>query len=109
MMDLLNKLIQRFESGILVASLVGAIVALRFQDELGTWRGRLYFIATGVACAVYGTPLAMTFYDIDQRMTAGVGFLLGAFGGSLLAAGFRAIKSMDLISMVKGMFGKSAS
>lgn len=108
-MELLNKLLDRLEVGILVASFVGAVAAIKFQDELNTWRGKLSFIGTGMACAYYGTPIALTFYSIDARMTAGVGFLLGAFGGSLLAAGFRAIKNLDPVSLVKGVFGKTGS
>lgn len=91
---------------VIIASFIGALIALKFQEELNTWHGKVVFVLTGVACAYYVTPLAMTSYNIDPGLAGGVGFLLGAFGGSLLAAGFRAVRNLDLLALVKTKFGK---
>ncbi len=104
-MDFLEKLIGA--DRVLIAGFIGALVALKFQEELKGWAGKAWFVFTGVVCAYYGTPLAINTYSIDPGLAGGVGFLLGAFGGSLLAAGFRAIKNLDLISLVKAKMGKS--
>jgi len=41
----------------------------------------------------------------EPKIVAGIGFLLGAFGGSLLAAINRAIKSADLWALIRQRFG----
>jgi hypothetical protein len=41
----------------------------------------------------------------EPRSVAGVGFLLGTFGGSLIAAVMRAIKAADLWSVIRSKFG----
>ncbi|MGL6365373.1 hypothetical protein [Aeromonas veronii] len=46
-------------------------------------------------------------YNIDPGLSGGVGFLLGAFGGSLLAAGLRTIRGLDLIELVKERFSRT--
>lgn len=104
-MDFLEKLIGADK--VIIAGFIGALIALKFQEELSGWGGRAWFMFTGVVCAYYGTPLAISTYSIDPGLAGGVGFLLGAFGGSLLAAGFRAIKNLDLISLVKAKIGKT--
>lgn len=98
-MDFLNRLFANLE--LFIAAIIGAIVALRFQDDLSTRREKLVFLATGVACAYWVTPLAISLYGIDAGLAGGVAFLLGAFGGSLLAAGFRLIRNLDLVALVK--------
>ena len=103
MIDFLEKLIGTDKA--IIAGFVGALVALKFQEELSTWRGRVLFVATGLSCAYFVTPLAVSFYQIDADLEGGVGFLLGAFGGSLLSAGFRTLKNLDLISVVKQKLG----
>lgn len=103
-MDFLNKLYINAE--LLIAGLIGALVAIRFQDDLTTWREKLVFIATGVACAYWVTPLAIVQYHIDAGLAGAVAFLLGAFGGSLLAAGFRLIRNLDLKELVKSVMTK---
>ncbi|MDW9402588.1 MFS transporter, partial [Pseudomonas soli] len=41
----------------------------------------------------------------DPNTVAGVGFLLGTFGGSLLTAVNRAIKAADLWALIRQRFG----
>lgn len=98
-MNLLDRLMANAEWA--VAGLIGAVIAIPFHEELKTWPGRLYFIFTGVACAYFTTPLAISLYNIDPALAGCVGFLLGAFGGSLVAAIIRSIKSADIIGMIK--------
>lgn len=98
-MSLLDKILTNAEWAL--AGLVGAIVSVPFHEELTTLRGRLIFIGTGAACAYFTTPLAISLYDIDPGLAGGVGFLLGAFGGSLLAAALRTLKGIDLVEIVK--------
>lgn len=102
-MDFLTKLLDNAE--VALAGLFGALAALKFQDELSTVKGRLIFVGTGVVCAYWVTPLAINVYTIDPGLAGGVGFLLGAFGGSLLSAGFRAIRNLDLVSLLKAKNG----
>ena len=45
---------------------------------------------------------------IEPRSVAGVGFLLGTFGGSLIAAITRAIKAADLWAFIRSKFGGGA-
>lgn len=102
-MNLLDRLLANAEWAI--AGLIGAVIAIPFHEELRTWKGRLFFVGTGVACAYFTTPLAISLYGIDPALAGGVGFLLGAFGGSLVAAVIKAVKSADLIALLKSRFG----
>lgn len=104
-MALLERILTNAEWAI--AGLIGALVAVPFHEELRTWKGRIVFIGTGVACAYFTTPLAINLYNIDSGLAGGVGFLLGAFGGSILAAGLRTIKGLDLIELVKERFSRT--
>ena len=104
-MDLVHAIISKLEW--LFAGLVGAVVSVPLHQELSTWKGKLFFIFTGIACAYFLTPFAMSQYSIDPALSGGVGFLLGAFGGSLLAAVVRAIKAADLVAFIKAKFGSN--
>ena len=101
---LLDK-IDRFE--LLIAGFVGAVVAsLWHKDDLTDWRAWVIFLITGMACSIYLTSMVSTYLGVTEPKTvAGVGFLLGAFGGSLLAAINRAIKSADLWALIRQRFG----
>lgn len=102
-MNFLDRLLQNAEWAI--AGLFGAVVAMPLHEELKTTKGKLFFILTGVTCAYFTTPLAINKWSIDPSLAGGVGFLLGAFGGSLLAAGIRAIRAADLWALLKSKFG----
>lgn len=103
-MSLLERFITNLEFA--VTGLVGALIAVQFHEELSTLRGKLIFIFTGAACAYFLTPMAITLYRIDPGLAGGVGFLLGAFGGALLAVGFRTIHELDLIGLLRQRFGR---
>lgn len=93
------------DTKLVLAGLVGAVVVLPIEKELTTWRGKLFFLFSGVACSYFTTPLAVYKWSIIPELAGSVGFLLGAFGASLLAAGIRAVKSVDLVALIKSRFG----
>lgn len=93
------------DTKLIIAGLVGSIVVLPIEKELTTWKGKLFFLFCGVACSYFTTPLAIYKWSITPELAGSVGFLLGAFGASLLAAGVRAVKSVDLVALVKSRFG----
>jgi protein-S-isoprenylcysteine O-methyltransferase Ste14 len=101
---LLDKL-DRFE--LLIAGLIGAVVASWWhKDDLSDWRAWLVFLITGVACSLYLTSMVSTYLNVTEpKIVAGIGFLLGTFGGSLLAAINRAIKAADLWALIRQRFG----
>jgi hypothetical protein len=86
-----------------VAGLVGAIVASWWhKDDLTSKQAWAIFLITGVACSLYLTGIVSSHLGITEPSNvAGVGFLLGTFGGSLMAAINRAIKAADFWSFLK--------
>jgi len=108
-MDLLNAWMDRCEW--LAAGLVGAVISGWWHKAgLLDWRAWVIFLLTGVACAVFLTGIASSYMGIaDPRNVAGVGFLLGSFGGSLMAAVNRALWAADiwkfLMELIKGRLG----
>lgn len=102
-------LIERFLTNVelALAGLIGALVAVQFHQELSTLGGRITFVGSGAACAYFTTPLVISLYHIDPGLAGGVGFLLGAFGGALLAVGLRTVKELDLIELVRQRWGRS--
>lgn len=93
------------DAKLVIAGLVGSIVVLPIEKELTTWKGKLFFLFSGMACSYFTTPLAVYKWSIIPELAGSVGFLLGAFGASLLAAGIRAVKSVDLVALIKSRFG----
>ncbi|MBT9268571.1 MFS transporter [Pseudomonas sp. MG-9] len=107
-MELLQRLLDKFDRlELLIAGLVGAVVASWWhKDDLTDWRAWLIFITTGLACAVYLTGMVSAYLGVTEpNIVVGVGFLLGTFGGSLLAAINRAIKAADLWALIRQRFG----
>ncbi|MGX9379020.1 MULTISPECIES: hypothetical protein [unclassified Pseudomonas] len=107
-MDSLHRLLELIDRfGLLIAGLVGAVVASWWhKDDLTDWRAWIVFLITGVACSIYLTSMVSAYLGVTEpKIVAGIGFLLGAFGGSLLAAINRAIKSADLWALIRQRFG----
>ncbi|WP_296652842.1 hypothetical protein [Paraburkholderia sp.] len=88
-----------------IAALFGAVVAVPFHDDLKTKRGFAMFVFTGVTCGYFLTVPVMRYFHINPESAGGVGFLVGAFGGSMLSAVIRAIKEADLWQLVRSRFG----
>ncbi|MDZ5602585.1 MFS transporter [Pseudomonas sp. RP23018S] len=104
-MGFFHSLLEKFDLGI--AGLFGALIASRWhKDDLTDRTAWLLFLFTGMACAHYLTGMVSAYFGIvEPRSVAGVGFLLGTFGGSLIAAITRAIKAADLWSVIRSKFG----
>ncbi|RRV06821.1 MFS transporter [Pseudomonas sp. v388] len=95
-MEWLGELAQRSEW--LMAGLLGAVISGWWhKTELVDWRARIIFVITGATCSVYLTGIASNYLGIaDPRNVAGVGFLLGSFGGASMAAINRALLAADI-------------
>ncbi|MGZ9667521.1 MFS transporter [Pseudomonas sp. GNP014] len=107
-MELLQRLldkIDRFE--LLIAGLVGAVVASWWhKDDLADWRAWMIFLVTGIAYSLYLTSMVSTYLGVTEpKIVAVIGLLKGTFGGSLLAAINRVIKSADLWALIRQRFG----
>lgn len=104
-MDFFHRLLDKLDW--LIAGLFGALVATRWhKDDLTDRKAWFLFLFTGMACAHYLSGIVSAYFAIvEPRSVAGVGFLLGTFGGSLMAAITRAIKAADLWSFIRSKFG----
>lgn len=91
--------------GWLFAGMIGALVAVPFHEDVKSIKARIWFVCSGAACAYFTTGLVSRYYDIEPALSGSVGFLIGAFGGSLVAAGIRALRAADIWSIVKSRFG----
>lgn len=91
--------------GLVAAAIVGALVGVFAQKEIITWQQRLIFVISGLAIGYYVTPLVLDLYSIKPELTGAVGFLLGAFGGGIMAAVFKAIGNLDLVELLKNRIG----
>ena len=104
-MEFFHRLLEKIDW--VVAGLIGAIVASWWhKDDLTSKQAWAIFMVTGVACSLYLTGMVSTYLGIvDPSNVAGVGFLLGTFGGSLMAAVNRAIKAADLWALIRSKIG----
>ena len=104
-MEFLNRLLDKTKW--LIAGLIGAIVASWWQkDDRADWRAWVIFLTTGVACALHLSGMVSAYLNVTEpSFFAGIGFLLGTFGGSLLAAINRAIKAADLWALIRQRLG----
>ena len=93
--------------GLIAAALVGALVGVFAQRDMVTWQQRLVFVCSGVAIGYYITPLVLDLYSIKTELTGAVGFLLGAFGGGIMAAIYKAIGNLDLLEFIKSRISGS--
>lgn len=104
-MEFLRQMLDKAEWAL--AGLLGGLVATRFhKDDLTDRKAWLLFLFTGMACAHYLTGMVSDYLGVTEpRSVAGVGFLLGTFGGSLMAAIHRAIKAADIWALIRQKFG----
>ena len=61
---------------VLVSGLVGGIASLAYHQQISFVRA-LLLIAIGAATAVYLEPFLQSYFGFDQRLSTGVGFILG--------------------------------
>lgn len=93
-----------------IAGLMGALVAVPFHDDKSI-KGRLWFICSGIACSYFTTGFWSWKYEIPEGLTGAIGFVIGAFGGSLVATIIRKIQTADIASLIeaiKSKFGGNA-
>jgi hypothetical protein len=107
-MEFFHRLLDKLDWAI--AGLIGAVVASWWhREDLTDRKAWFIFLCTGAACAHYLTGMVSAYFGIiEPRSVAGVGFLLGTFGGSLIAAITRAIKAADLWAFIRSKFGGGA-
>jgi hypothetical protein len=90
----------------IIAGLFGAFVALPFHKDARASRlDAFVFLMSGGVCAHFLTPLVAAQFSIGSGSLGSVSFMLGAFGGSMIAAIIRAIQTADLWALVKSKFG----
>ena len=88
-----------------LAGFVGALVSMPFQKDVNSAKDKIVFVFSGSAYSYYLTGMVCDYFNTSQASAGGIGFLLGAFGGSLTAAILKAIESADIWSLVKKHFG----
>ena len=76
--------------GILLGGFFGALVSLKFVAALAqmTVAQRIVTVLGGWAAAVFVTPLSIEAFDLtlSDRSSAGVAFIIGLFGLSVVSA-----------------------
>lgn len=88
------------------AGMIGAMIVTRFhRDELASRSDYVGFVASGAAIAHFMTGPVNTFLDLGPDSAGAVGFLLGAFGGSMFQAVVRALKAADLWGLFRSRLG----
>lgn len=106
MMDIIKSILHDTKIGWAIAGLVGAFVSMPFQSDIDSRKGKLVFLFSGAAYSYYLTGMAVNYFNMPIADAGSIGFLLGAFGGSLTAAIFRAIDKADLWGLLLRRFGR---
>lgn len=89
-----------------VAGLFGAAVAGWFQrDDIKGSRDFTVFVVSGAIIAHFVTAPIASYLGVVGN-AEGIGFLVGAFGGRLIQAVIRMIKSADVWQFIMGRWGK---
>ncbi|MNJ16335.1 hypothetical protein D3C77_105960 [compost metagenome] len=91
--------------GLIAAAFIGAMVGVFAQKDIATRKQMTVFVCSGVAIGYYITPLVVDLYSIKPELSGAVGFILGAFGGGIMAAVYRAIGGLDLLELIKTRMG----
>lgn len=88
-----------------IAGGIGAGVASRYhKDELDTRIDFVVFITSGALTAQYLTGLISGYFDISLNSAGGIGFLIGAFGGSIIQTAIHGIRSGKFLEAIKNRF-----
>jgi len=81
---------------------VGAALALQFNPDARRTKGSAFvFIATGCVISSICTGFFVRAFGLSEGDDAMVGFLLGTFGGAIMAAVYKAIMAADLWGLAK--------
>lgn len=89
---------------IIVAGLIGSLLSLAFIDHMGK-RERVIAVISGMVMAHYLAPLIAFLFN-EEKYQETIGFLVGLFGMSVVAAVFRAIKNSDLWGLIARRYGR---
>ena len=108
-MEYLARVIDKLD--VLIAGFIGSVIASWWhRNDLRSVSSWVVFLIAGIACAYYLAGMVSGYFDIVKPETvAGVGFLLGAFGGSMMLAVYRALKAADVWSLIRSRFGGGSS
>lgn len=101
LLEWLNKI--GVDIGLLVAGAVGGIVSFsrRGEEGLSMW-SRLTAFSSGVACAVYLTPIICNLFGVESENVArGVAYALGLGGMESVLKIELFFKKIDIATLVK--------
>lgn len=87
------------------AGMIGAVIAVQFHPNVNSRKAIFVFIFTGTMIAHFMTSFVAEYFKIQPSSFGAVGFMLGAFGGSLFAAITKAIQAADLWAFFSSKFG----
>ena len=87
------------------AGMIGATIAVQFHPNVNGRKPIFVFIFTGTMIAHFMTTFVADYFKIQPSSFGAVGFMLGAFGGSLFAAITKALQSADLLEFIKSKLG----
>lgn len=88
---------------VVIAGFVGSVLSLAFVDQM-TKRQRIVAVISGMVMAHYLAPMIAFLFN-EEKYQETIGFLVGLFGMSGVAAIFRGVKNADLWSLVKRRYG----
>lgn len=86
-----------------IAGLMGACISLKFGDDIAWWK-RLTSVVSSVVLAQYLAPPLVEYFKVPHWESAAA-VLIGLFGLSFCAAGFRELKKLDLAGIVSSRLG----
>lgn len=90
--------------GALITGLIGSFLSFKFVAQLGTFGRATAFIGGAFSAGILA-PVLVDWLSFKPAYIAGVGFIVGALGMSVLAAVLQAIKDLDLVGLVKSRLG----
>ncbi len=91
-----------------IAGFLGALFGLLFLTEVKTFRQKLALLAFGPVLAYYFAESAAAFFHMTgPKGVAAAGFGVGLLGYVILQAIFRAIKSLDIMDLLKNAISQA--
>lgn len=90
--------------GVVVGGFIGSVVSLRFAQGLSL-TGKLSMVFGGLAAAAYLTPLVSLVIDLKAPIESGIAFLIGLYGMSAIAEGYKFISSGEAMKLLRQKLG----
>lgn len=99
-MDKIGKFFRDLEDygivlGLLIAGFWGGLLSLKNKQELSRWE-KVLSIVSGMATANYGTPMVYEYFEINNGISYGIGFLLGYLGHEGIQLGLVVLRNKIL-------------